>query len=210
MAVAVPDVEGVPPLDFAADIVLDVLLTADTIGGFGSFGNQQWGIYQGGAPIIVADTILGVEYRQDWQLSNYPQEQGAFASYNKVQVPYDARVRMASGAQRGAMLASIADIAGTTDLYDVVTPDATYPNCNITHYDYRRTASNGVSMIVVDIWLLEVRPLDPNAGNPSTANAKSPSAAPQDNSGLVGTISPSPAQLSAMNAANAAAPAYSP
>ena len=43
--------------------------------------------------------------------------------------------------------------AKTLDLYDVVTPEITYLSCSISHYDYRRTSSQGVGLVVVDVWV---------------------------------------------------------
>jgi hypothetical protein len=55
------------------------------------------------------------DFDQDWTIADYPQEQGAFQSYDKVQMPFECRVRLAcSGppAQRQAFLNSIFAIAG--------------------------------------------------------------------------------------------------
>jgi hypothetical protein len=67
---------------------------------------------------VVASTIE-FDFDQDWTIADYPQELGAFQSYDKVQLPFECRVRLASGgppAQRQAFLNSILAIAGGSPL----------------------------------------------------------------------------------------------
>lgn len=161
--------------------------------GLGSIFSSTWGIYSGGSPIIVADTVTGFDYKQEWSLSDFPVERGAFETYDKVQLPFDVRVRFVAGdtlANRSALLGSLAAIAGTTQLFDAVTPEATYTNVNITHYDYRRSARRGLGLLEVDVWCLEVRQGAMTIGT-STA---SPSASAQQNGGSVQPTTASPAQ----------------
>lgn len=178
------------------------LLVADAIGLLsGAFGQQAWGIYFGGAPVIIADNVVEVQYRQQWSISDFPVERGAFESYDKVQIPYDARLRFTAGgsaANRTAMLASIAAIAGDTNLYDVVTPEAVYLSCNFTHYDYSRRANEGMGLLSVDIWLIEVR----EAASAVMSNTKDPSGASQVNGGTVQTTPASSVQLAKFQTAS--------
>lgn len=113
-----------------------------------------------GPNLIDLFSIVDFEYKQDWSVSDYPVEKGGFQSYDKVQLPFDLRMRVAAGgpeSNRQALLDRVDEIAGTTDLYNVFTPEEVFSNCNITHFDYKRTATNGVGLIVIDIWLVEVR-----------------------------------------------------
>src|SRR6185312_15922270 len=98
------------------------------------------------APVIVPDTVPRFEYRGEARVSDYPVEQGAFASYNKVQVPFEIRMTMVCSGlnlvQKGAQ--AVRDAVGlsigqnlmlrtdfldtldymrlTTDLFVIVTP----------------------------------------------------------------------------------------
>lgn len=199
----VPIAAGVPaiPRDPLAAAVTVALLTADAVISFFFGLGPKWGIFLNGFPVVAADSVVSVEYRQDWVISDYPLEQGAFESYDKVQVPFVARLRFTAGGDelnRRALLDSVAAIAGDTNLYDVVTPEAVYTSCNITHYDYRRTAINGVGIIMVDIWLVEVRV----TATIGFGNVQSPSAAsPFDGGGVQGTT-PSSAQSNAVLSTN--------
>jgi hypothetical protein len=39
----------------------------------------------------------------------------------------------------------------------VVTPETVYPSCNVEHYDYTRKADAGLGILVIDVWLVEIR-----------------------------------------------------
>ncbi len=141
--------------------ILNTLLTNDLIRSFlAGISGPQWGIFQNGALVLYPDTIVSVDFKRNWSVADYPVEEGAFESYDKVQAPFDTRVRMALGAtraDRAEFLAVLKEIADNTELYDVVTPDEIYSSVNISHYDIKRSRTNGAAMIVVDIWLTEVR-----------------------------------------------------
>jgi hypothetical protein len=215
---ATPGTDGVPAL--AGDVSVGLqgdLLTADASELFG-FLSSQWGVFQNGAPVILFDTFVSIDYRRDWAISDYPVEEGGFESYNKVYIPYDARVKFASGgseANRAALLANVDAVSQTLLLYDVVTPEKVYQSVNVRHYNYMRTATNGVGIITVEMWLLEVRVTVSESSTTTagttptdgaTAGAGAPAAdyppvggpenySPQDTSGAVpnndGFVSPS-------------------
>ncbi|WP_176048146.1 hypothetical protein [Burkholderia sp. BCC1644] len=161
----VPNLPGVPPLIRAPGESLGSfaisLITTDAIGLLEGLLAPVWGIFdEFGAPMAVADTALSIEYRGDSRISKYPQEQGGFADYNKVQMPYNARVQLACGgsdARRAAFLSSIEASKQSTLLFTVITPDATYESANVVAYDYRRTSKNGVTLVVAEVFLEEVR-----------------------------------------------------
>jgi hypothetical protein len=189
----IPNVPGVPPL-LSYGVSGAVLLTEDIISALtGIAFGPVWGIFLNGTPAIDYNSVVDFDYKQDWSISDYQVEDGGFQSYDKVQHPFDVRVRVASGGSavdRQALLDSVDAAANTLNLYDVVTPEATYSSCNITHYDYKRTAVNGVGMIIVDIWFEEVR-VTSTATYTSTA---SPTNAGPVGVGAVSAASP-PAQV---------------
>ncbi len=179
--------------------VAPILMTADTYLYFGSIFSPQWGIFQNGTPIITADSVASMEYRQEWLLSDFPVERGGFETYDKVYVPYQVRFRFTAGgseSNRQALLDSVAAVAGDLNLYDAASPEAIYINCNITHYDYRRTAVNGVGLIQVDVWLEEVRIVGSTNSDttmPSgtqTGETRAPSGASPVNDGSVQPVAP--------------------
>lgn len=169
------------------------LLTADTFTYFSNTFGQQWGIFQNGAPVVTADTVMSFEYKQEWALSDFPVEQGGFASYDKVHIPFDVRFRFVAGgseANRAALLSSVQSIAGTLTLFSAASPESVYLNCCVKHYDYRRTSINGVGMIQVDVWLEEVQEVQSSTtggspSTPSTGPTSQPSGADPTNLGSV-------------------------
>ncbi|VWB88166.1 hypothetical protein BLA13014_04080 [Burkholderia aenigmatica] len=185
----VPPLPGVPQLPRApgeslASFAISTVL-ADAVGLLQELLAPIWGIYDDqGAPIAVTDTVLTLEYRGDSRISSYPQEEGAFASFNKVQMPYDARIQLVSSKssiERAAFLAAIEAAKQSTMLFSIVTPDATYENANVVGYNYRRTARNGVTMLVVELYIEEVR----ETGTAQFANTQNPSSQDAANLGQV-------------------------
>lgn len=189
------DVPGVPALFDPGDApaALPALLFSDALNLFSSSLAPQWGIFQGGAPIVTADSVASFDYKKDWTIGNYPVERGAFASYDKVEMPFDVRFRFATGGSAGdraALLSSIAAVAGTTDLYDAVTPEQTFSNISIRHYDYKRTAMNGVGLLVIDVWAEEIR----QAASTGMDSTQQPSGADAVNGGTVQPTAPTSSQ----------------
>lgn len=124
-------------------------------------GLPDWGIFTtSGRPAFAADTTVGVELQHEYQISDAPQEEGAFQSYNKVAVPYRGRVTYAvagSAEHRGAFIASVERAIASLDFYTVVMPEFQWLSANVTRFDIRRTERRGVTMILVDVWCQEVR-----------------------------------------------------
>jgi len=150
-------------------------MTGDLIQDF-RLGVGQWGVYRGPTPVIVFDSFLGVTYKQDWAIAQYPVERGGFESYDKVDTPFEVQIRFTTGgsvADKAEMLASINAIAGDLNLYDVVTPEAVYSSVNIQRFSYPRSHDHGAGLLTVDMTLLEVRV----QGVSDFANNKAPSGA---------------------------------
>jgi hypothetical protein len=186
----VPDVPGVPPLARSATVFTPIRLGLDAAKSalFELSGVKPpvWGVFLPGGrtKALDPDSFLAVDYRNDSRVSTYPLEQGAFASYNKVQSPYEVRVRMAIGADqdtRSQFLAKCDAMLHSTDRFDVVTPEAVYLNATVTNFDYRREASSGATLIVVEMWFEEVREI----GVAQYSSVKSPGAADPVSNGQV-------------------------
>lgn len=191
---AVPNAPGVPPL------LRDVAKIADTAT-FGLLGISdaldlligaepvQWGVFdQAGQPVALADSVVSFEYRNGSRISDYPLEQGAFASYNKVANPYDVRVRMVRGGSdddRSVFIASLEAAAKTLDLYTILTPEKRYLNANIENWDYRRERGNGGYLIIADLYIREVR----ETATAAFSAPKTPAAADSQSQGQVQTYS---------------------
>lgn len=197
-------VKGIPALlNKVGGITNNVtLLATDAIKVLGLFPAPIWGIYSSDLqkPIIEPDSIIAFDLKREWRLPDYPQEQGAFQRYNKIATPYDARIVMTKGgtdADRMKFLQKLEEVAKSLDTYAILTPGKTFNNANIHHYDYRRTASKGLTLLTVDVWLTEIR-LDTVKTTPATKDASgtdaknagimSPAAATQAQQSLVAKV----------------------
>lgn len=121
------------------------------------FGSPQWGIFSGtGGAILESNSVLAVEYARDYNVSDYPQEQGAFQSYNKVTIPYLAKVTFVITDTRQQFLGAVEAAVRSLQLVSVITPEVSYSSANLTHYDYRRQKQN-INLIDVTVWCREIR-----------------------------------------------------
>jgi hypothetical protein len=180
----IPNVPGVPPIlrNPLAPIPLPPLLTSDTVSSAAAYGTQQWGLFFNGSPVIAADNVVAFEFKQDWVLADYQIEQRGFETYDKVQRPYDVRLTFSRGgseSRRAAFLASVQAIVNDTKLYDASMPEYTWTDMNITHYDLKRTATDGVGLMIINLYLLQIRAdVTEQYTNTSTASGVSSPANP--------------------------------
>lgn len=158
----VPAVPGVPAIarSFTVPTTLTGLVgLASEL--FGDFLAAQWGIYDAsGAPALLPDSFLEVHYKNDERQSDYPIEEGQFETYNKVNTPYDCRVKVSIGSDiigRTAFLATCDAMLKSTSLYTVITPERSYRNASLVNTMYGRTRRDGVTLITMDLWFQEVR-----------------------------------------------------
>lgn len=183
----VPNVPGVPSLNRMVGSVLEPRFAgigglpialgieiADRFGTNGLIGQDNpnlpaprpaevWGLFTaGGQPVVIADSVLSVEFRNETHISNYPQEAGAFAAYNKVATPYRVRIRLSKGGtveDRRSFLSALEAVANASNvaLYSVVTPERTYDSANVTGIDYMREQRSGAAMLIVELIVEEIR-----------------------------------------------------
>ena len=205
----VPMVSGVPVINrtTVAPAVTPVLTILSSALWQAIDTNPQWGIYDSngkpltdtglsGASGVVLSAMglqpilstVGVDYSKEVRISDFPIEQGSFASYNKVELPAEPLVTMSydgSIEKRTAFLNALDTATKSTGLYSVVTPEVKYINYSISRYSYSRYANKGLTLIIVNIWLKEIRQVTPQFA--STKNAKSDNAKSAQNNGIVQT-----------------------
>jgi hypothetical protein len=178
-------IDGLPSLPSNVNIFeTGELIAGDLLNGIvSSLIGNQWGIFFLGVPVVFADNILTMGRSKDSRIAKYPQERGAFASYNKVNMPATIRLRFSKGgsaAKRRLFIDTIEALENNTLLYEIVTPEKIYLNYNIIHTDYDRAAHN-VGLVEIDVWAEEVR----IAGQLQFSNTQNPSGASQQSGGLV-------------------------
>lgn len=178
-------IPGLPSLPISVVVFASIPpIVGDVLALLTGFSASPWGVFQNGISVIDADSVVSVGYKQDWSIAEFQIEKGGFETYDKVDTPFNSRVRFASGgsqANRQALLDSIAEIAGNLELYDVVTPEQVYTSVNFQSYTVQRSAQNGVGLIQVDVTLLEVRV---NA-TAEFSDTRSPTAQSQTSTGTV-------------------------
>lgn len=140
----------------------DTLMTADVPGIGSAPASQAYGIFlhEGGGQVLVADSIINLDYQNDSRMPTYPQMSGGFQTYSKVNTPFDIRIRltkMGTVAERGAFLAEVEAAAKGLDLYDIVTPEKTYLAVNIEKIAHVHNAQSGATKMTIDLVFLEIR-----------------------------------------------------
>jgi len=151
-----------------------------------------WGIYKpGGDLALKIDSVLALEPGREFRISDYPVEQGAFQSYNKVATPAETRITVTKGGtdtDRQGFLDTLDTLIESTDLFNIVTPDASFLDRNIVRYDYRRTNDHGATLLTVEIQTIEVR----QSVQATFSDSKQPSGAKPANAG---PVQPKPATI---------------
>lgn len=176
----VPQALGVPALLRSGAQLLDTI----TLGYLGVgdalsqlIGNEvvRWGVYdESGTTIGDYDSMLAAEYRNESAISDYPVENGAFASYNKVDSPFDVVVRLACGGsdlRRAAFQAACEVARGTLRTYTIVTPTRTYESINFIGISVQNSRSEGANLLTVELTGREVRETASAQQSPKSASA---------------------------------------
>ena len=218
----VPKLPGVPQLLRSAvnSVSPSIGLAAVALGRLAlAFTSQiQWGIFTDSAspgidigttnpidgrarqqtrtPVLMPDSIVDFDYRNDFQVSTFPVQQGQFASYNKVANPFEIALRLAKGgskADREQFLADIEALTFTTALYTVLTPEKEYTSLNFTRYELNRRGVTGAYFFAeVDLFAIQIREVIPSYTSQSaaTANSSVDGALPPENQGQLQTETP--------------------
>lgn len=122
---------------------------------------QHWALISDkGTTAVTFDSMLSIDVKNENKLLTSPVEESGFASYNKVASPLDIYVELAASASESghaALLAALDKLASGTELVSLVTPDKEYRFLNIESYSTKRTATEGATLLVAELHLLEVR-----------------------------------------------------
>ena len=220
----VPIALGVPPVlrDAAnsaiaeANSAISGLLTSDAPGVADTSTDPQWGLFDSsGNAVITADSVFGFEIKKTWKIPTYPQEEGAFQSYNKVELPSEPRIVFMQGgsiSDRTDFLNQVVTICASLSLYAAYTPEMQWPSVNPVGYSVmNRTSEKGATLISVEVQLEEVRVTasqqftsSPSPATPASAtNTATPSGNANTNTGPVQPQTPTPTQSAAVSSSAA-------
>ena len=128
-------------------------------------------------PVFDYDTFVDFKLQANVKVSDFPVEQGSFATYNKVNHPNKVKVKLAvtdTPARRHAFLITLDTVLKSTQLVNVVTQDATYLNVTLDTYSYERTKVGGWGKVVAELSFLEVRQVTPQYTNVKNVGAGGP------------------------------------
>lgn len=162
---AFPNFPGVPPLLNSPALPAAVLVASPAITNLLDKLSSKWGVFytagdKVGAQAIVPDSFLSLGYVNSANIPTFPQEQGAFASYNKVQNPRSYTVKMSKGGSKKEMTdfkTSLESLENALDLFTIVTPTKSYTRANIDKCEYEHTEFNGAGIVVATVHFSEIR-----------------------------------------------------
>lgn len=162
--------------------------------------------------IVQSDTFIPLTIPSSWgefsprydvELSDYPQEQGAFSVYNKVVRPRSINVTLiktGSDIARFAWLAAIEqqEANNPLQLYTLIAPQGVYTDYTIAGISYVTRADKGQNMLYLTLKFQEIPQLPDTSGTyTNTVAAKS---GPVQQLGRVFTSASTAAQDALINA----------
>lgn len=147
---------------------------------------RQWGIFTNdNRPVLTSGHVRALGVQSQCQIANAPLEDGSFLSYNKVRVPGLYEVEMLCDGSsmelgsasalgdllgglgfdgfsstlqtRSLFMAALDSLVADLGLYHIVMPEAVYANVNVTGYRLRREVHQGVTLLLAELSVQEVR-----------------------------------------------------
>lgn len=210
----VPNAPGVPPM------VRSTLTSVSNFQGFvagvgtvlqflaGAPPLPTWGIYLTSTmtSVVNADSFMSFTYKKMADIPTFQVQGGKLSSYNKVQLPYDASVRITKGgtqADRASLIRQLDAVQASLENFTIVTPEKSYLLANVLGYDLtRKDQGDSFFFSDVEIYLKEVpatTAVYTTTNTSSTANALQATAQPTQNNGVLQSAAVSPmAQASAL------------
>lgn len=206
----VPNVPGAPQIPRSPDAPVSPSPTLDNESAQSALSSAStaqplWGVFDSSGNLAInADSVRNFDWRQEYRIGNYPVQQGSFASYDKVTVPFESAVRViktGSLSDRTAFLTQVQAVCASLNLYTIMTPEYSYPNCNVTRAELSRHERNGAYILVYDIFFQQIIQVTPQYTGttadgtplPDTSNAQQPTAQPPVNNGQVNSTTPTAA-----------------
>ncbi len=168
----------------------------------------DWGIFDATTLLSVFDydTFMSFKITDTSKVSDFPVEDGAFATYNKVSKAYTVNVQLAiseGSPRRATFLNKLASVRKGLDLMNIVTQDRVYLNATLENYVVSRVTKGGVGQVIADLAFIEVRTVARQYG---VAKVRQAGAAKVTSSGQVGPAPLTAAVYNFLVQANGGAP----
>ena len=213
----VPNYPGVPniPRTSPGNSSISISLAQNDNASQATQDESVWGIFSAtdGTALYTPSesgtiSTYAFDFSRQTTVSSFPVEQSAFADYDKIWSPAKPMITVAfsgSSTEKREILNIIEAACLDTSLWNIFIPETEYLGYTIARYSYRRTATKGATLLLIDVQLEEVKQVsvsytntsssDLSSGATSTANAKTPSAIPASSSGQVQPKTPSKGTL---------------
>lgn len=161
------------------------------------------GITTPGEPrvVVAADSVLDFGYRNEVDIPDFPIQDGSFANYNRVNLPFEASVRLSKGGSkedRTNFLKQIDAMMNTTALFQIITPEQTYTNVSPIRFEMTRRGAGGAYFLTeVDLYFREIRTVTAQYTQTSviSLDPRNSSAQPVENRGTVNGERPTTAPV---------------
>ena len=220
ITVTLPPFPNVPSLPGVPQLARSLLFPASSPPTIGTQANQgalwqstqaapTWGVFDAnGTLVVVPDSFQEFGWRKENRVPNFPIQNGQFASYNRVGLPFESSVTMSKGgdlASRTAFLQQVDTLIAQSNinLYTIRTPEKSYVDVTVSRAELSRRGSGNAFFFDVELFFVEVDQVDAqySTAQTPTTNAQEPSAVPPVNQGLNNPQTPTTAvQQSALQA----------
>ena len=176
---SVPQLPGVPSLPRAlnqnAAIVGITARVSSVLAIASALTKPIWGVYNSShMRVLEPDSIVEVKYAPDTKVMAFPVQEGAFASYNKVNMPNEVSVRMTlagSVALRTAFINSVEQMIRSLNLYSVITPERTFIRLNPVSYTWDRKTPKESRFLDITLHFIEIRTVQANVTSTGALSA---------------------------------------
>jgi hypothetical protein len=160
-----------------------------------------WGVFDSnGNRVVAADSVAEFGWRKENRIPNFPIQQGQFATYNRVGLPFENSIMLTKGGDlpsRSAFLAQVDALIAQSNinLYTIRTPEKSYPNVSVTRAELSRRGAANFAYFDVELYFIQINQVTAQYSNVQTPtnNASVPSAIPPVNQGLNNPQTPSSA-----------------
>lgn len=156
-------------------------------------------------PLTVPDSWGEFSPRFESQTSDYPVENGAFATYNKVRRPTSVSVTLVktgSDVARFTWFAAIqqAELQSPTTLYTLISPQGVYVDYTLKDMAYETRQDRGSNLLYLTMQFVQI-PQIPSSDDAQT-NTQAPKSSPIDRIGQVYTDAANSVQTALIDAKN--------
>jgi hypothetical protein len=156
-------------------------------------------------PLTVPDSWGEFAPRTESQVSDYPVESGAFATYNKVRRPTGVTVTLVKTGSDVARLTWLAAITQSeaqqpTRLFTLISPQAVYVDYTLVGLSYETRQDRGSNMLYLTLQFTQVQQIA--SSDDSKANVKEPKSSIVDRIGQVYTNAANSVQTALIDAKN--------